>query len=157
VAAQDWILKCLQGERARPLAACEVTTFSTGAGNPNTAATVTTAQDLSCVLYDVLEVADCCGATGVTVTLDERCHGTQSLLQPNLGAFQGPALCIHLAGVTLTSEEISQLLGASAPFKIRGNVCRYGNGLINMFAVTDLPLLVSGERCDALCEPATPE
>ena len=101
-------------------------------------------QDASCVLYDVLEVADCCGATGVAVTLDERRHGTQSLLQPNLGAFQGAALTVRLEGVMWSAEELSQLLAASAPFKLRGNVCRYDHGLLSVFSVTDLPLVVSG-------------
>lgn len=46
------------------------------------------AGDIKHLLSDILEVADCLGCTRVDVTLDARTHGRQSLLQPNLAAFQ---------------------------------------------------------------------
>lgn len=49
-------------------------------------------------LQDIAEVADAAGAAGMEVFLDERQHGTQSLLQPGLAAMQGPALCVRIPG-----------------------------------------------------------
>lgn len=40
-------------------------------------------------LYDLLEIADNCGATSMHVFMDERLFKTQSLLHPGLAPFQG--------------------------------------------------------------------
>ena len=44
----------------------------------------------------------------------------------------------------LSAEELSHLLTASAPLRLRGRVCRFSNGLVGIFNVTDLPLILSG-------------
>jgi hypothetical protein len=86
-------------------------------------------DDASSLLYDILDVADAVGASGVEFTLDERTHGRQSLLSPGLAACQGPALLARIEGVVLSEGEICSLLAAAPPVKLRGRACRYGNGL----------------------------
>lgn len=49
-------------------------------------------------LWDLAVVADAAGAEALEVVLDLRQHAAQSLLQPGLAGFQGPALCIHVPG-----------------------------------------------------------
>ena len=80
--------------------------------------------DASHVLFDLLEVADSCGARSLEVLLDLRSHGTQSLLQPSLGCFQGPAVTVRFDGVVLSADELCFLQAPTPPFKLRGRVCR---------------------------------
>ena len=101
-------------------------------------------QDVDCLLWDLLEVADAAGATSVEVTLDARQHGRQSLLAPLLAPFQGPALMVRFGGVSLDSQELCSLLAPAPPIKLRGRVCRFGNGLLSAFHITDLPCALSG-------------
>jgi sacsin len=103
-------------------------------------------DDAICMLLDILDVADCAGATGVTFTLDERQHGRTSLLTPALAAFQGPALLVRLEGAALGEEELCGLLAAAPPARVRGRVARFANGLTGLFHVTDLPCAVSGDK-----------
>ena len=53
---------------------------------------------IAMVLQDIAEVADAAGGVAMEVFLDERAHGTQSLLQPGLAGMQGPALCVRIPG-----------------------------------------------------------
>lgn len=48
----------------------------------------------------------------VQVVVDERSHGTESLLHPLLAGVQGPALVIYLPGVVLSPDEV---VGHMAP------------------------------------------
>eukprot|EP00803_Ostreobium_quekettii_P010692 evm.model.scf_230.1 EVM.evm.TU.scf_230.1 scf_230:55-29919(-) len=96
-------------------------------------------------IYDLLEVADSCGATRVHVYVDERQFKTQSLLHPGLAPFQGPALCIQIEGLVLSASELCELQSPTTPFHLRGTTCRYGFGLQSCYLVTDLPMIVSGD------------
>ena len=102
-------------------------------------------QDADCLLWDLLEVADAAGATSVEVTLDTRQHGKQSLLSPLLAPFQGPALMVRL-DVVLEAHELCTLLASTPPIKLRGRACRFGNGLLSAFHVTDLPCALCGPQ-----------
>jgi hypothetical protein len=51
------------------------------------------------------------GVGVMNVVLDRHSHGTQSLLQPGLAAFQGPALCIGLEGGVPPPPQIMALHG----------------------------------------------
>ena len=102
-------------------------------------------QDGDYLLWDLLEVADAAGATSVEVTLDVRQHGKQSLLSPLLAPFQGPALMVRL-DVALEPHELCTLLSSSPPIKLRGRACRFGNGLLSLFHVTDLPCALCGPQ-----------
>nr|XP_043609454.1 sacsin [Erigeron canadensis] len=95
------------------------------------------------LLYDLIELADCCKAKKLHVIFDKRQHACQSLLQQNLGGFQGPALVAVLEGATLSTEEISSLQFLP-PWGLRGDMLNYGLGLMSCYSVTDLPSVVSG-------------
>jgi sacsin len=100
-------------------------------------------DDRKLVLFDLLEVADVAGARRVEVLVDGREHPRQSLLQPNLAPFQGPAIVVRMDGPPLTVPELSALF-APPPAKLRGRSCSYGSGLLSCFGVTDLPFIASG-------------
>ncbi|XP_059447074.1 uncharacterized protein LOC132178626 isoform X3 [Corylus avellana] len=95
------------------------------------------------LLFDLLELADCCKAKKLHLIFDKREHPRQSLLQHNLGEFQGPALVAILEGVSLSREEVSglQLL---PPWRLRGDTLNYGLGLLSCYFVCDLLSIISG-------------
>ncbi|KAJ8747299.1 hypothetical protein K2173_011564 [Erythroxylum novogranatense] len=95
------------------------------------------------LLFDLLELADCCKAKKLHVIFDKRDHPSQSLLQHNLGEFQGPALVAILEGVTLSREELGSLQ-LLPPWRLRGDTLNYGLGLLSCFSVSDLMSIVSG-------------
>ncbi|KAJ7566796.1 hypothetical protein O6H91_02G118900 [Diphasiastrum complanatum] len=95
------------------------------------------------LLFDLLEIADCCRARKVHVVYDKNEHPKQSLLQPNLSQYQGPALTIAFEGATLSTEEVCALQ-TFPPIKIQGKVCRYGSSLLSCYHATDLLNVVSG-------------
>ncbi|KAG9441938.1 hypothetical protein H6P81_017792 [Aristolochia fimbriata] len=94
------------------------------------------------LLFDLLELADCCKATKLVVVFDKRNHPRQSMLQYNLGEFQGPALTVVLEGAALTREEICSLQ-FNPPWKLRGTTINYGLGLLSCFAICNLLSVVS--------------
>ncbi|EFJ44918.1 hypothetical protein VOLCADRAFT_118510 [Volvox carteri f. nagariensis] len=97
-------------------------------------------------LFELLEVADALGLRGVRLVLDVRQHPAQSLLQPALAAFQGPALCVVLPEVVLSTEEVAGLLCSRAqPPSIRGRVAAYSAGLQSAFLVSEILQVVSGD------------
>ncbi|XP_057477891.1 uncharacterized protein LOC130765480 [Actinidia eriantha] len=95
------------------------------------------------LLFDLLELADCCKAKKFHLIFDKREHPRQSLLQHNLGEFQGPALLAILEGVSLSMEELS-ILQFLPPWRLRGDTLNYGLGLLSCFHICDLPSIVSG-------------
>lgn len=95
------------------------------------------------LLFDLIELADCCKAKKLHIILDKRKHPCQSLLQQNLGDFQGPALVAVLEGASLSREEISSLQFLP-PWGLRGDMLNYGLGLMSCYSITDLPSVVSG-------------
>ncbi|CAM6095372.1 unnamed protein product [Calypogeia fissa] len=108
--------------------------------------------DEELLLFDLLEIADTCKARKMHILYDKREHPKQSLLQPNLGQFQGPALTVAFEGATLTAEEICNLQGYP-PTRIRGQICDFGSGLLSLYSVTDLPFIVSS-GCLYLFDPS---
>ncbi|XP_042978918.1 sacsin isoform X3 [Carya illinoinensis] len=95
------------------------------------------------MLFDLLELADCCKTKKLHLIFDKREHPRQSLLQHNLGEFQGPALVAILEGVSLSREEVSSLQ-LLPPWRVRGNTLNYGLGLLSCYFVCDLLSVVSG-------------
>ncbi|XP_026408158.1 sacsin-like isoform X2 [Papaver somniferum] len=94
------------------------------------------------LLFDLLELADCCKARKLHLIFDKREHSRQSLLQHNLGEFQGPAVVAVLDGATLNQEEVSSLQ-LLPPWRLRGNTLNYGLGLLSCYFICDLPAVVS--------------
>ncbi|KAK9808692.1 hypothetical protein WJX72_002029 [[Myrmecia] bisecta] len=96
-------------------------------------------------LWDLLEVADAAGADAIDIVMDMRTHPSQSLLQPALAAFQGPALCVSIRGVALSVAELFALQCPPVPYILRNRRCSFGSGLLNSYQFCDLPSMVSGE------------
>uniref|UniRef100_A0A7N0RD15 RING-type domain-containing protein n=1 Tax=Kalanchoe fedtschenkoi TaxID=63787 RepID=A0A7N0RD15_KALFE len=97
------------------------------------------------LLYDLLELADCCKADKLHLIFDKREHPRQSLLQHNLGEFQGPAVVAVLEGVSLSRDEITSLQ-LLPPWRLRGQTINYGLGLFSCFFLCDLLSIVSGDN-----------
>ncbi|CAL1387848.1 unnamed protein product [Linum trigynum] len=95
------------------------------------------------LLFDLLELADCCKAKTLHLIFDKREHPCQSLLQHNLGDFQGPALVAVLEGVSLNREEISSLQ-LLPPWRLRGDTMNYGLGILGCYFICDVLSIVSG-------------
>ncbi|GLC59948.1 hypothetical protein PLESTB_001557000 [Pleodorina starrii] len=99
----------------------------------------------SAFLFELLEVADALGLRSMRLVVDARQHPAQSLLQPALAEFQGPALCAVLPDVALSAEELAALLCSRAqPPSVRGRVTAYSLGLQSAFLVSELLQVVSG-------------
>lgn len=95
------------------------------------------------LLFDLIELADCCKAKKLHIIYDKREHPCQSLLQQNLGEFQGPALIAVLEGASLSREEVASLQFLP-PWSLRGDTLNYGLGLLSCYFISDLPSVVSG-------------
>lgn len=98
------------------------------------------------LLFDLLELADCCKAKKLHIFIDKREHPCQSLLQHNLGEFQGPALVAILEGGSLSRGEIASLQ-FRPPWNLRGDTLNYGLGLLSSYSISDLPSVVSNGTC----------
>ena len=61
-------------------------------------------------LTDIIALSDKIGATEVNVVFDDQIYPSESLMHPSLAETQGPSILIHLAGIKLSSEELSQML-----------------------------------------------
>lgn len=103
------------------------------------------------LLFDLLEMADCCKAKKLHLILDKREHPRLSLLQHNLGEFQGPALLAILEGASLSRDEVTSLQFLP-PWSLRGDTLNYGLGLLSCFSVSDLPSIVS-DGCLYMLDP----
>ncbi|KAL1292332.1 hypothetical protein AAHE18_20G264300 [Arachis hypogaea] len=95
------------------------------------------------LLFDLLELADCCNAKRLHLIYDKREHPRQSLLQHNLGEYQGPALIAIFEGACLSREEFSNFQ-LHPPWRIRGNTLNYGLGLVCCYSICDLLSVISG-------------
>ncbi|KAG0477770.1 hypothetical protein HPP92_012489 [Vanilla planifolia] len=95
------------------------------------------------LLFDLLELADYIKAKKLHLIYDKRQHPKQSLLQHNLGDFQGSSLTVIIEGATLSIEEVCSLQ-LPPPWKIRNKTLNYGLGLIGSYFVCDIMTLVSG-------------
>ncbi|XP_019420625.1 PREDICTED: sacsin isoform X1 [Lupinus angustifolius] len=95
------------------------------------------------LLFDLLELADCCKAKKLHLIYDKREHPCQSLLQHNLGEYQGPALVVIFEGACLSQEEFSNFQ-LRPPWRLRGTTLNYGLGLVSCYSICDLLSVVSG-------------
>ncbi|XP_051132159.1 uncharacterized protein LOC127252147 isoform X2 [Andrographis paniculata] len=98
--------------------------------------------DYESLLFDLLELADCCKAKKLYFIFDKREHPRQLLLQHNLAEFQGPALVAVLEGASLSGDEIASLQ-FRPPWNLRGDTLNYGLGLLSCFSITDLPSVIT--------------
>ncbi|GLI60510.1 hypothetical protein VaNZ11_002673 [Volvox africanus] len=112
---------------------------------PDAASSISPEDAASTFLFELLELADALGLRTVRLVLDVRQHPAQSLLQPTLAAFQGPALCVVLPEVALSTEDLAAMLCSRVqPPSIRGRTTAYSAGLQSAFLVSELLQVVSG-------------
>ncbi|KAH7404684.1 hypothetical protein KP509_15G038000 [Ceratopteris richardii] len=104
------------------------------------------------LLFDLLEIADKCKAKKMHVLYDKRVHSQISILQPNLGQYQGPALTVAFEGAELTTEEVCNLQ-LSPSWSRRGHHNNYGAGLLSCYTIADILLLVS-KGCLYIFDPS---
>ena len=103
--------------------------------------------DAAHALMDIAEIADAAGASGMEVRLDMRKYPSRSLLLPQLAGFQGPAITVRLAGVSLTPTELSQLLSAAAPFKLRRRAIRLATDVSSAHLTDVIMASSAGQLC----------
>lgn len=74
--------------------------------------------------------------------LDHRHHQAQSLLHAGLASYQGPALCVVMPEVTLSTDELCELMAprpAGSPLRVRGRAASFNAlGLLGCFSVTEV-------------------
>ncbi|XP_057960552.1 uncharacterized protein LOC131152729 isoform X2 [Malania oleifera] len=103
------------------------------------------------LLFDLLELADCCRAKKLHLVFDKREHSRQSLLQHNLGEFQGPALVAILEDASLSKDEVCSLQ-LLPPWRLRGDTLNYGLGLLSCYCICDVPAVFS-DGCFYMFDP----
>lgn len=99
------------------------------------------------VLFELVQNAEDAGASNVTFLLDKSHYGTSSLLSPELGDWQGPALYCFNDSVFSSQDlyavsRIGQESKLEKPFAIG----RFGLGFNCVYHFTDIPTFVSGEN-----------
>eukprot|EP00736_Rhodelphis_marinus_P006485 Rmarinus@m.28251 len=93
----------------------------------------------------LLELSDLLRCSSVHIMLDLRAHRAESLLRPAYADTVGPALCICLRGVTLTTDMVSHLLQLERHEAIHQGRQHLCCGLLSCFAIADSLQLVSGK------------
>lgn len=99
------------------------------------------------ILKELIQNADDAGARRVCLTLDKRSHSAVRVADPNLAAFQGPALLVYNDAVFTKSDFQSiQRIGDSlkrAEEEAKSKIGRFGIGFNAVYHWTDLPSFVS--------------
>ena len=92
---------------------------------------------LFCALQEIIQNADDAGARTVHFYLDNRQHGTRSLVHPELGRFQGPALLAYNdAMFTEDDWEGIQNLQRSGKKEDPMKVGKFGIGFNSVYHIT---------------------
>jgi sacsin len=99
------------------------------------------------IFKEIIQNADDAGASTVHFYLDSRQHGSQSLIYPSIGQFQGPSLlsyndAMFQAKDWQSIQDMQQSVKAEDPFKVG----KFGIGFNSVYHITDLPTIVSGNR-----------
>ncbi|XP_028405565.1 sacsin-like [Dendronephthya gigantea] len=105
------------------------------------------------ILKELIQNADDAGATDVSFLFNEQNYGVESLVNPELARFQGPALYCHNNAVFKEEdwEGIRNLMSSNKkedPLKIG----RFGIGFNSVYHITDLPAIASGDKI-AILDP----
>ena len=88
-------------------------------------------------LQEIIQNADDAGASTVHFYLDSRQHGSQSLINPSLAQFQGPALLSYNDAMFQEKDwesitKMQQSVKAEDPFKIG----KFGIGFNSVYHIT---------------------
>ena len=88
---------------------------------------------------EIIQNADDAGATAVHFYLDSRQHGTDSLVEPKLATFQGPALLAYNDAVFTDADwqsiqDLQQSVKTEDPFKVG----KFGIGFNSVYHITGM-------------------
>ena len=88
-------------------------------------------------MQEIIQNADDAGASTVHFYLDNRQHGTRSLIEPALARFQGPALLAYNDAVFTDKDwksvqDMQQSVKAEDPFKVG----KFGIGFNSVYHIT---------------------
>ncbi|KAH6783246.1 zinc finger protein [Perilla frutescens var. hirtella] len=99
------------------------------------------------VLFELVQNAEDAGASNVTFLLDKSHYGTSSLLSPEMGDWQGPALYCFNDSV-FTSQDLYAIsrIGQESKLEKPFAIGRFGLGFNCVYHFTDIPTFVSGEN-----------
>ncbi|KAK8969856.1 hypothetical protein KSP40_PGU011807 [Platanthera guangdongensis] len=98
------------------------------------------------VLKELIQNADDAGATKVSLCLDLRHHGVNSLLSSHLSQWQGPALLAYNDAVFTEDDFVSiSQIGDSKKQVQAWKTGRFGVGFNSAYHLTDLPSFVSNK------------
>ena len=91
------------------------------------------------VPQEIIQNADDAGATVVHFYLDNRKHGTGSLVEPKLAEFQGPALLAYNDAVFTDDDwqsiqDLQQSVKTKDPFKVG----KFGIGFNSVYHITGI-------------------
>ncbi|KAK2849709.1 hypothetical protein Q7C36_008492 [Tachysurus vachellii] len=99
------------------------------------------------ILKELIQNADDAGASKTVFIYDERRYGTDSVWNPALGKYQGPALyAFNDADFTEEDWEGIQRAGRSIKHDDPTKVGRFGIGFNSVYHVTDLPSVFSSKH-----------
>ena len=89
------------------------------------------------VLQEIIQNADDAGASTVHFYLDNRTHGTHSLVEPQLAMFQGPSLLAYNDAIFQDKDwqsiqDMQQSVKAEDPFKVG----KFGIGFNSVYHIT---------------------
>jgi hypothetical protein len=99
------------------------------------------------LLKELVQNAEDAGAKHFKLMYDMRDHGKESLLNPRMATWQGPALLAYNDS-TFTANDFGNIcrLGAETKLKEVSKIGRYGVGFNCVYHLTDLPSIVTGEH-----------
>lgn len=99
------------------------------------------------VLFELVQNAEDAGASNVIFLLDKSQYGTSSLLSPEMGDWQGPALYCFNDSV-FSSQDLYAIsrIGQESKLEKPFAIGRFGLGFNCVYHFTDIPTFVSGEN-----------
>lgn len=99
------------------------------------------------VLFELVQNAEDAGASNVSFLLDKSHYGTSSLLSPEMGDWQGPALYCFNDSV-FSSQDLYAIsrIGQESKLEKPFAIGRFGLGFNCVYHFTDVPTFVSGEN-----------
>ncbi|KAL0374331.1 UNVERIFIED_CONTAM: Sacsin [Sesamum radiatum] len=99
------------------------------------------------VLFELVQNAEDAGASNVTFLLDKTHYGTSSLLSPEMGDWQGPALyCFNDSIFSPQDLYAISRIGQESKLEKPFAIGRFGLGFNCVYHFTDIPAFVSGEN-----------
>ncbi|XP_065181452.1 sacsin-like [Sycon ciliatum] len=105
------------------------------------------------VLKELVQNADDAGASRITFLLDARHHGTETLFNPGMAEWQGPALlCFNDAKFAERDFRNILRLGGATKLDSREKIGQFGLGFSSVYNLTDVPSFIS-DRYLVLLDP----